>query len=56
MIITILILTIFNFFMLLIAYLIIGYLVSQKLRTKKKVSTFSTPINHAYKKNSSRKL
>lgn len=52
----ILILTILNFLLLSLIYVIFGYFVVKKLRSKK-VSTFSTPIkNHAYKKNSSRKL
>lgn len=55
MITTILILTILNFLMLLIAYLVLGYAVAQKFRSKKKISTFSPNLNHANKKNQSRK-
>lgn len=54
MITIILILTILNFLLLSLIYIIFGYFVTKKLRSKK-VSAFSTPINHAYKKNSSRK-
>lgn len=57
MIITILIITILNFLLLSLIYLIFGYFVVKKLKSQKKVSTFSNPVkNHAYKKNSSRKL